>query len=102
MTPHTITPAVGTVCHCKAKAGFRRSPRGFHTRTRISSLLGFNLDSSLKMTWFHSSAVQFSRESPRVAEQCDVNINQSNQPVFSCAVPLQTEASMGGRQRQHT
>ncbi|GFT91169.1 uncharacterized protein TNCV_4044101 [Trichonephila clavipes] len=27
MTPHTITPAVGAVCRCKAKAGLRCSPR---------------------------------------------------------------------------
>ncbi|GFY36424.1 uncharacterized protein TNCV_3451291 [Trichonephila clavipes] len=27
MTPHSITPAVGAVCHCKAKAGSRLSPR---------------------------------------------------------------------------
>ncbi|GFY28741.1 uncharacterized protein TNCV_3441081 [Trichonephila clavipes] len=45
MTLHTTTPAVGTVCHCKAKAGLRRSPRDLHTRTRLSSLLRLNLDS---------------------------------------------------------
>ncbi|GFW58992.1 hypothetical protein TNCV_2830981 [Trichonephila clavipes] len=28
MIPHTTTPAVGTVCRCKANAGLRRSPRG--------------------------------------------------------------------------
>ncbi|GFW75295.1 hypothetical protein TNCV_4189501 [Trichonephila clavipes] len=28
MAPHTITPAVGALCHCKAKAELRRSPRG--------------------------------------------------------------------------
>ncbi|GFS73401.1 uncharacterized protein TNCV_1101351 [Trichonephila clavipes] len=59
MAPHTITPAVGAVCRCKAKAGLRQSPRGLHTRTRLSSLLRLNLDSSLKTTWFHSAAVQF-------------------------------------------
>ncbi|GFT21710.1 e3 ubiquitin-protein ligase RNF13 [Trichonephila clavipes] len=48
MAPHTITPAVGTGCRCKAKAGLRRSPWGLHTRTRLSSLLRLNLDSSLK------------------------------------------------------
>ncbi|GFW57011.1 uncharacterized protein TNCV_3472941 [Trichonephila clavipes] len=31
------------------------------TRTRLSSLLRLNLDSSLKTTWFHSAAVQFPR-----------------------------------------
>ncbi|GFX73068.1 uncharacterized protein TNCV_1704701 [Trichonephila clavipes] len=61
MAPHSITPAVGVVCHCKAKAGLRRSPRGLHTRTRLSSLLRSNLNSSLKTTWFHSTAVQFPR-----------------------------------------
>ncbi|GFS69130.1 e3 ubiquitin-protein ligase RNF13 [Trichonephila clavipes] len=48
MEPHTITPAVGAVCRCKAKAGLRRSPRGLYTRTRLSSLLRLNLDLSLK------------------------------------------------------
>ncbi|GFT95884.1 uncharacterized protein TNCV_312231 [Trichonephila clavipes] len=61
MAPHTITPAVGAVCHCKAKAGLRRSPRDLHARTRLASLLKLNLDSSLKMTWFHSAVVQFPR-----------------------------------------
>ncbi|GFV96910.1 uncharacterized protein TNCV_4351231 [Trichonephila clavipes] len=61
MAPRTITPAVGEVCRCKAKAGLRRSPRGLHIRTRLSSLLRLNLDSSLKVTWFHSTAVQFPR-----------------------------------------
>ncbi|GFU83264.1 uncharacterized protein TNCV_3738751 [Trichonephila clavipes] len=27
MAPHTITPAVGALCYCKAKTGLRRSPR---------------------------------------------------------------------------
>ncbi|GFS81681.1 uncharacterized protein TNCV_2706351 [Trichonephila clavipes] len=61
MTPHTLTPDVRAVCLCKAKAGLRRSPRGLHTRTRLSSLLRLNLDSSLKTTWFHSAAVHFPR-----------------------------------------
>ncbi|GFS61643.1 uncharacterized protein TNCV_4312941 [Trichonephila clavipes] len=61
MTPHTITPAVGEVCRCKEKTGLRRSPRGLHTRTRLSSLLRLNLDSSLKTAWFHSAAAQFPR-----------------------------------------
>ncbi|GFU66151.1 uncharacterized protein TNCV_2858241 [Trichonephila clavipes] len=62
MAPHTITPTVGAVHRCKAKAGLRRSPRDLHTRIRLSSLLRLNLDSSLKTTWFHSAAVQFSRK----------------------------------------
>ncbi|GFX75793.1 uncharacterized protein TNCV_2237651 [Trichonephila clavipes] len=61
MTPHTITPAVGAVCRCKAKEGLRRSPWGLNIRTRLSSLLRLNLDSSLKTTWFHFAAVQFPR-----------------------------------------
>ncbi|GFW08433.1 uncharacterized protein TNCV_2774551 [Trichonephila clavipes] len=56
MTLHTITLA-----RCKAEAGLRHSPRGLHTRTRSSSLLRLNSDSSLKTTWFHFAAVQFSR-----------------------------------------
>ncbi|GFX92451.1 uncharacterized protein TNCV_1707271 [Trichonephila clavipes] len=59
MAPRTITPAMGGVCRCKAKGGLRRSPRGLHTRTRLSSQLRLNLDSSLKTTCFHSVALQF-------------------------------------------
>ncbi|GFX36573.1 uncharacterized protein TNCV_2031541 [Trichonephila clavipes] len=61
MAPHTITPVVVAVCRCKAKAGLRCSPRVLNTRTRLSSLLRLNMDSSLKMTRFHSPAVQFPR-----------------------------------------
>ncbi|GFW80005.1 uncharacterized protein TNCV_984141 [Trichonephila clavipes] len=61
MAPHTTTPAVGEVCRYKAKAGLRSSPWGLHTRTRLSSLLQLNLDSSLKMTWLHFATVQFPR-----------------------------------------
>ncbi|GFS86273.1 uncharacterized protein TNCV_597371 [Trichonephila clavipes] len=61
MLPHTITPAVGTVCRCKEKAGLRRSPWGLHTRTLLSSLLRLNLDSSLKTSWFYSAPVLFPR-----------------------------------------
>ncbi|GFS99246.1 uncharacterized protein TNCV_1600811 [Trichonephila clavipes] len=57
--PYTVTPAVGALCPCNANAVLRRSPRGLHTRTRLSSLLRSNLDSSLKRTWFHSAAVRF-------------------------------------------
>ncbi|GFT60071.1 uncharacterized protein TNCV_2687441 [Trichonephila clavipes] len=59
MTPHTITQAVGAMYRCKSKAGLRRSPRGLYTRTRLSSLLKLNLDSSVRTTWFHSAAIQF-------------------------------------------
>ncbi|GFU47814.1 uncharacterized protein TNCV_4465541 [Trichonephila clavipes] len=58
---HTISPAVGAVCHCKARSGLRRSPRGLHTQTRMSSLLRLNLDLSLKTAWLHSATVQFPR-----------------------------------------
>ncbi|GFX12827.1 uncharacterized protein TNCV_1975651 [Trichonephila clavipes] len=61
MAPYTITPAVGEECHCRANAGLRPSPPGLHTRTQLSSQLRLNLDSSIKKTWFHSTAVQFPR-----------------------------------------
>ncbi|GFT04706.1 uncharacterized protein TNCV_334551 [Trichonephila clavipes] len=61
MTPHTYTPAVGAVCHCKSKTELRRSPRGLHTRKRLSSPMKLNRYSLLKTTWFHSAAVQFPR-----------------------------------------
>ncbi|GFV35967.1 e3 ubiquitin-protein ligase RNF13 [Trichonephila clavipes] len=61
MTPLTITSVVGAVCRCKAKTGLRCLPRFLHTRTRLSSLLRLNLDSSLKTTWFNSAEVQFPR-----------------------------------------
>ncbi|GFU70267.1 uncharacterized protein TNCV_904091 [Trichonephila clavipes] len=63
MAPHTIMPAVGAVCRCKAKAGLRRSQRGLQKNEHgwHHSLLRLNLDSELKSTWFHSAAVQFPR-----------------------------------------
>ncbi|GFV87540.1 uncharacterized protein TNCV_3281781 [Trichonephila clavipes] len=61
MAPHTITPVMGVVCRCKAKARLRRGPRGLHPQTRLSSLLRLNEDSSLKTIWFHSAAAQFPR-----------------------------------------
>ncbi|GFX49286.1 uncharacterized protein TNCV_3334041 [Trichonephila clavipes] len=61
MTSHTITSAVGAVYSCKAKTGLRHSPWGLHTRTRLSSILRLNPNSSLKTSWFHSAIVQFPR-----------------------------------------
>ncbi|GFX73960.1 uncharacterized protein TNCV_2954451, partial [Trichonephila clavipes] len=76
MAPHTITLAVGAVCRCKVKAGLRRSP---HTNTIV---------------------ITAEIESGFVAKDDLVPFRCS--PVSSCAAPLQTEASMGGRQGQHT
>ncbi|GFX85723.1 e3 ubiquitin-protein ligase RNF13 [Trichonephila clavipes] len=59
METHTITPPVGAVCCYKAKSGLGCSPQGLHTRTPLSSLVRFNLDSSLKTTWYHSGTVHF-------------------------------------------
>ncbi|GFW36252.1 uncharacterized protein TNCV_4931141 [Trichonephila clavipes] len=81
MAPHSIATAVGAVCRGKAKAGLRRSPRDLHTRTRLSSLLRLNLDSSLKTTWFHPAAVQFPRArypSKRRFQWVGVKGNSSN------------------------
>ncbi|GFW66464.1 uncharacterized protein TNCV_3309831 [Trichonephila clavipes] len=72
----TITPVVGAVCCCKAKAGLRCSPLGLHARTRLSSLLRLNLDSlsraraSLKPTRFHFTAVQFPRARHQSKPRC--------------------------------
>ncbi|GFW83801.1 hypothetical protein TNCV_669141 [Trichonephila clavipes] len=80
MVLHSTTSTVGVVCRCKAKAGVRHSPRGLHTRTRLSSLLRLNLDSLLKATL-----------DPFCCS-----------PVSSCVAPLQMEALTGGCQGQHT
>ncbi|GFX01711.1 uncharacterized protein TNCV_4279911 [Trichonephila clavipes] len=61
MVPHTITPALEALCHCKAKTRLRGSAWALHTRTRLPSLLTLNLDSSLSTTWFRSTAVQIPR-----------------------------------------
>ncbi|GFX15927.1 uncharacterized protein TNCV_522341 [Trichonephila clavipes] len=74
---HTITPAVREVCHSKAKAGLRRSLRGLHRRTRLSSLLRLNLDSRVTQ----DSLVLF---------HCNL--------VSLCTAPLQNVASMGERE----
>ncbi|GFV05246.1 hypothetical protein TNCV_224591 [Trichonephila clavipes] len=76
MALHTITPAVGAVCHCKAKARLRRSPHT-NTITNIAEI-----------------------QSEFVAKDDLVPFHYS--PVSSCAASLQTEASMGGRQGQRT
>ncbi|GFY07839.1 e3 ubiquitin-protein ligase RNF13 [Trichonephila clavipes] len=59
METHTIILAVREMSRYKAKSRLRRSPSVLHKRTRLSSLLRLNLDSSLKLTWFHSTTVQF-------------------------------------------
>ncbi|GFV42905.1 uncharacterized protein TNCV_1587131 [Trichonephila clavipes] len=76
MAPHTITPAVGAACHCKAKAFTTGS---LHTNT---------------------IAITTEIESGFVAEDDLVPFCCS--PVSSCVAPLQTDASMGGRQGQKT
>ncbi|GFU86316.1 uncharacterized protein TNCV_369721 [Trichonephila clavipes] len=75
MAPHTITPAMGAVCRCKAKAGLRRSPRGLHTREQ--------------------TVITTEIESGFVAKDDSVPFRCS--PVSSYTAPLQTLASMGGR-----
>ncbi|GFX12007.1 uncharacterized protein TNCV_2997911 [Trichonephila clavipes] len=79
MAPHSITPPVGAACRCKAKAGLRRSPRGLHTNTIV---------------------ITAEIESGFVVKDDMVPLRCS--PVSSCVAPLQTEASMGGCQGQHT
>ncbi|GFW20410.1 hypothetical protein TNCV_4546771 [Trichonephila clavipes] len=71
----TITPAVGAVCH-RIEAFTTGSP---HTNTIV---------------------ITAEIESRFVAKDDLVPFRCS--PVSSCAAPLQTEASMGGRQGQHT
>ncbi|GFX27668.1 transposable element Tcb2 transposase [Trichonephila clavipes] len=73
MAPHTLTPAVGAVSRCKTKTGLRRSPRGLHTQTRLSSL-------------------------PRLFVAKDDLVPFRCISVSSCVAPLQTEASIDGRQ----
>ncbi|GFU62261.1 hypothetical protein TNCV_4859721 [Trichonephila clavipes] len=79
MTPNTITPAVVVVCRCKEKAGLRRSPRGLHTNT-------IAITADIKSGFVAIDDL--------VSFRCN--------PVSSCAVPLQTEALMVGREWQHT
>ncbi|GFV65718.1 e3 ubiquitin-protein ligase RNF13 [Trichonephila clavipes] len=91
MVLHTITPAMGALCRCKAKAGLRRSSRGLHTQTRLSSLLRLNLDSSLKTTWFHSAASQFSRAGHHSKRRCrwvGVKSSTRNGPAIPNVIQL--------------
>ncbi|GFU98499.1 uncharacterized protein TNCV_3653301 [Trichonephila clavipes] len=80
MAPHTITPIVEVAYGCKTKVGLKRSPRGFP----------------------HANTIVFNAEikSGFVAKDDLVPFRCS--PVSSCTAPLQTEASRGGRQGQHT
>ncbi|GFX60733.1 uncharacterized protein TNCV_4977091 [Trichonephila clavipes] len=68
-TPYHHT-SCGSGCRYKVKAGLRCSPRGLRTRTRLSSLMRLNLDSSLKTTLFHSAAVQFPRAQHQSKRSC--------------------------------
>ncbi|GFU71604.1 hypothetical protein TNCV_3035441 [Trichonephila clavipes] len=58
------------VYHCKEKAALRHSSRGFHTRTRLSSLLKLKLDSLLKTTGFYSVAIQSRRARHQFKRRC--------------------------------
>ncbi|GFW40704.1 hypothetical protein TNCV_4527931 [Trichonephila clavipes] len=44
---------------CAAVKQLRRSPRSLLIRTRLSSMLRLNMDSSLKTSCFHSAVVEF-------------------------------------------
>lgn len=68
MSSHAITRGVGAMYRCKPKRGLRRSPRSFHTRTRLSSLPKFNLVSTAKTSWYHSAAV-LSRRARHVSKR---------------------------------
>ncbi|GFW61460.1 uncharacterized protein TNCV_347081 [Trichonephila clavipes] len=73
---HIITPAVGAVCCCKANAGLRRSLTGSPHKNMI--VITAEIDSG------------FVAKDDLVPFRCS--------PVSSCVAPLQTEASMSGRQ----
>ncbi|GFV97928.1 e3 ubiquitin-protein ligase RNF13 [Trichonephila clavipes] len=79
MAPHTITPAVGAVCRCKVDRIEAFTTGSPHTNTIV---------------------ITVEIESGFVAKDDLVPFKYS--PVSSCAAPLQTEASMGSRQGQHT
>ncbi|GFU98933.1 uncharacterized protein TNCV_3381791 [Trichonephila clavipes] len=76
MAPHTIIPAVGAVCRCKATAGLRRSP--------------------------HTNAIVITAEIESRFVTKDDLVEFHRSPVSSCVAQLQTEASMSGRRGQHT
>ncbi|GFV87494.1 hypothetical protein TNCV_3281321 [Trichonephila clavipes] len=78
MASHTIRPAVGAVCLCKAKAGLMLSTRGLYTR--LSLMLRLNQE--------------FVAKDDLVPFCCS--------PVSKWVAPLQTKASIGERQGQHT
>ncbi|GFX86661.1 hypothetical protein TNCV_1408601 [Trichonephila clavipes] len=77
MTP--FTPAVGAVCRCKANAGLRCTTGSPHKNTIVNTA---EIESG------------FVDKDNLVSFLCS--------PVSSCMAPLQKEASMGGRQGQHT
>ncbi|GFW66612.1 uncharacterized protein TNCV_1370451 [Trichonephila clavipes] len=75
MASHTITPAVGAMCRCKAKEGLRNSPRG------LTIVIAAEIESG------------FVAKDDLVPFRCS--------PVSSYTAPLQTEVSMRRRQGQH-
>ncbi|GFX81241.1 hypothetical protein TNCV_1828781 [Trichonephila clavipes] len=82
MAPHTITQAVGAVCHCKAK-------------NRIEAFtMRFSHTNTIVITAEIESGFFFDAKDDLVPFCCS--------PVSSCVALLQTEASMGGRQGQNT
>ncbi|GFY19597.1 uncharacterized protein TNCV_4647691 [Trichonephila clavipes] len=80
MAPHTITPTVGVVCHCKVKGRIEAFTTGPpHTNTIVFTA---EIESG------------FVAKDDLIPFQCST--------VSSCAAPLRTITSMGGRQVQHT
>ncbi|GFU88679.1 hypothetical protein TNCV_4443561 [Trichonephila clavipes] len=79
MAPHIITPALGAVCRCKADRIEAFTTGSPHTNTIV---------------------ITAEIESGFVAK--DDLLRFCCSPVSSCAAPLQTKASMAGRQGQHT
>ncbi|GFX85106.1 hypothetical protein TNCV_4979611 [Trichonephila clavipes] len=81
MAPHTLTPAVGAVCHSLQSKG---------------KIEAFTMGSPYTNTIVTTAEI----ESRFVAK--DDLVPSHFSPVSSCAAPLQREALMGGRQGQHT